>query len=306
VDQREDPTGDTFDYGLAPGETFEPETLDDIDRGQPHIMTVLGPVEPGALGVTNPAASFATPTGDPAAILDEIEEAGFVGLNALVHLAPLTTAAEAEQARWLAGRCDLHLIVTTGDTPADAMQSAAATGIAGTGVFPGAIVTTAERDALRAAHQAHVETGLPLIVQVDGGATGEALLSRLAETGIDPAHVTVAGFTPAPEPLLAAGATLLALLSRRDDAPAAAMMIAGLVKQQWTDRIMVGFDPQPRNDSVSYGEGSRWSWLIEQFPLMLLEAGLDAMTVRAVMIENPNRALTIHPPAAAGTSEEHS
>ena len=28
MDQREGPTGDTFDYGLAPGETYEPETIE--------------------------------------------------------------------------------------------------------------------------------------------------------------------------------------------------------------------------------------------------------------------------------------
>jgi hypothetical protein len=44
---------ETFDYGLDPGESFIPDDIDDIDPAAPHIMTVLGPVAPGALGVTN-------------------------------------------------------------------------------------------------------------------------------------------------------------------------------------------------------------------------------------------------------------
>ena len=52
--------------------TGEIAQLGEIDRSQPHIMTVLGPVEPGALGVTNPRATFITGQDDPAAMLREI------------------------------------------------------------------------------------------------------------------------------------------------------------------------------------------------------------------------------------------
>ena len=35
-------------------------------------------------------------------------------------------------------------------------------------------------------------------------------------------------------------------------------------------------------------------------------AGLDALAVRTLLIENPNRLLTIHPPALPGSPEEFS
>ena len=35
----------TFDFGLEPGESFEPDELDDeISTDQPHVMTALGPI----------------------------------------------------------------------------------------------------------------------------------------------------------------------------------------------------------------------------------------------------------------------
>ena len=45
------------DYGLEAIDSFEPEDFnqgDDVDLSQPHIMTVLGPIEPDQLGVCQP------------------------------------------------------------------------------------------------------------------------------------------------------------------------------------------------------------------------------------------------------------
>jgi hypothetical protein len=313
VDRHEEPTGDTFDYGLAPGETFEPDDLGEIDRAQPHIMTVLGPVEPGALGVANVFATFATTPDDPALILGEIEEAGFAGINALLNLAPLANAEEAERARWLASRCDLHLLVAT--TPRTGEEDAASRllnesehGIDGAGVFPAAIVTSMETSSLLAADLARAVTGLPLIIRADEAGDAFPILRLLESATIDASGVTVvvdAGVGAARQ-LLEAKVNLLVELERGNAALNQAGVIAQLVQDGFAEQLLPGFNPRAGTDALSYGEGSRWSWLIEQFPLLLLDAGLDAMTVRTLLIENPNRILTIRPPALPGSPEESS
>jgi predicted metal-dependent phosphotriesterase family hydrolase len=310
VEQYEASDSDTFDYGLAPGESFEPDELGEIDRSQPHIMTVLGPVEPGALGVTNPCATFITGQDDPAAIMREIEEAGYAGINALVNLAPLTTAREADEARWLAGRCELHLIVTTGPTPGMSPDAAAMireieVGIGGSGVYPGAIVTPPEPAALRAANEAHLATGLPLIVQAEPGSSSAAVLEHLRSARVDPKGAIVADVRDEPSVLVSAGCVMLFDVDAGGESHGIedADLVAGVIADGGLDQILLGYDPKPATP-LSNGEGSRWSWLIEQFPLNLLEAGFAAVQVRALMVDNPNEALTIQPPVQAGSPEE--
>jgi len=60
--------------------------------------------------------------------------------------------------------------------------------------------------------------------------------------------------------------------------------------------MLLGYHPQSVPESVSYGVGSRWSYLIEQFPILVLEEGLDAIAMRTIMIDNPNDRFTIYPP----------
>ena len=66
-----------FDYGLDEGESFEPDELDDpFDLSQPHVMTALGPIDPGALGFTlhhEHVFNLINPLGmsDPDQILDD-------------------------------------------------------------------------------------------------------------------------------------------------------------------------------------------------------------------------------------------
>jgi hypothetical protein len=313
VDRQHDSTADTFDYGLAPGETFEPELLDEIDRAQAHIMTTLGPVEPGALGVTNVFATFATSPEDPAVMLGEIDEAGFSGINALLNIAPISNVEEAERARWLASRSDLHLLVTT--APRTGEEDATSRllddverGIESTGVFPSAIVTSTDPSSLRAVGQARTMTGLPLIIRTAEPTAASPILRSLEAAAIDPSVVTVVidASIGAARQLLESKLNLLIALERGDAAFDQARLIAQLVQEGFEEQLLPGFNPRAGTDALSYVEGSRWSWLIEQFPLLLLDAGLDALAVRTLLIENPNRLLTIHPPALPGSPEEFS
>ncbi|MGH2548776.1 MAG: hypothetical protein ACRDHN_05270, partial [Thermomicrobiales bacterium] len=72
--------------------------------------------------------------------------------------------------------------------------------------------------------------------------------------------------------------------------------IAAVARAGYLESILLGYSPTAVPESVSYGVGSRWSYLIEQFPLLVLEAGLDAPAMRSILIENPNEAFVTHPP----------
>lgn len=72
-----DVVDETWDFGLEEGERFEPLDEDEeLDLSQPHVMTVLGPIDPGALGFTlhhEHVFNFVNPLAvdDPDQILDE-------------------------------------------------------------------------------------------------------------------------------------------------------------------------------------------------------------------------------------------
>jgi hypothetical protein len=42
--------------------------------------------------------------------------------------------------------------------------------------------------------------------------------------------------------------------------------------------------------------------MLERVPLLLLEEGIGAVAVRALLVDNPRRALTIEPPVGNGES----
>jgi phosphotriesterase-related protein len=49
--------------------------------------------------------------------------------------------------------------------------------------------------------------------------------------------------------------------------------------------------------NLAQGGGSGLRYLVERFPLVMMEAGLTAEQVRAIYIDNPARLLTISPPS---------
>jgi hypothetical protein len=108
-----------LDYGLAPGETFEPDPLpDELDPAQPHVPTMLGPIEPGALGMAMVVSSIAEITGipdaDPMEIIAELEAAYAIGLRSLILL-PDSGETEGEALlSWIAARSPVHLVQIKG------------------------------------------------------------------------------------------------------------------------------------------------------------------------------------------------
>lgn len=273
---------ETYDYGLDPGESFDPYEDEEVDRSQPHIMTVLGPIHPAALGPANLAASF-VPRGeqdDIGAILTEIQECAAVGLHALVDLRPIRNRREAEAALWLAQRSDLHLIVAAAGDSAQLIE-AASVGLHGTSVLPGLIVVDPSDAAVASGLSGSEATGLPLLIDTRLSPPDSFVASERAATAIRPSESWI-GIPP--------GARILFDLAGE---PPARWPIPpakpGFSESPW----LVGYDPADKGKALF----SRWSWLIEEFPILLLESGFELPDVQNLLIEAPADFLTIELPA---------
>jgi phosphotriesterase-related protein len=218
-----------FDYGLAPGETFEPANTDtdDIDMSQPHVMTILGPVDPGALGFTlhhehvfnhvNPLAAR-----DDDLVIDDLASSAAdlefyfgAGGRAIVDMGPADYGRSIADLLWLAQRSPVHLICTTGhhkDLIAapwvgdDDVETIAARNIAevregidGTGVRAGVVkggtslneITDVERRVLLAAAATQQATGVPISTHTEMGTMALEQIDILMDAGADPARIVI-------------------------------------------------------------------------------------------------------------------
>jgi predicted metal-dependent phosphotriesterase family hydrolase len=300
--------GETYDYGLDPDEQFIPEDLDDADVTLTHIMTVLGPIAPGALGVTNASAELATLVSRDResindALIHEIEEAGFAGIGAFVSNDKIARAADVQPLRWLAERSNLHVVF--GQTPLslgnfddeiEELIDVVTNGIGTDGVRPGYL--RAPFEALSLAYTVREETGIPVVALLS-----EADVDMLVTSAPDELEGTIARPIGSVDidrmtTLIDHGAWLLldSVQGASERDRELAETVSALATAGYLESLLLGYSPQSVPESVSYGVGSRWSYLIEQFPLLVLEAGLDARAMRTIMIENPNAAFTIYPP----------
>lgn len=300
--------GETYDYGLDPDESFIPGELEDIDASQPHIMTVLGPIAPGALGVTNASTSIAQVVSkqrfsEKEAFLTEISEAGFAGIGAFVANDSIRSADELAPLRWIAERSNLHFIYgyspvagLSFDDEVAMLIDAAANRAGESQSQPGFFSVMLE--SISAAMLAREAVGLPILVPMTAPEIDS--LVAVAPDGLDGviARISAQIDLETLVSLAEAGAFLLFedVSGESTSDQQIAATIASLANAGYLESLLLGFSPKTVPESVSYGVGSRWSYLIEQFPLLVLDAGLDALAMRTILIENPNEAFTIHPP----------
>ncbi|MEJ7762126.1 MAG: hypothetical protein WKF80_04980 [Thermomicrobiales bacterium] len=220
---------DETDYGLAPGESYAPEDRDErFDLSRAHVMTVLGPVDPGALGPTlTHEHLLRRPSGDPTAIdLDIVLDDPYRTLTALENYAEsaggaivdMTVAGSGRDAGgllWLARRSPVHVIAATGydraspswvksadrDDEAIAGQwvRELSVGIGETGVRPGVLWVGMGPDPfgggedrmIRAAARAHLATGVPLAIGGDRATESHDPLSILTVAGVPADRVII-------------------------------------------------------------------------------------------------------------------
>jgi phosphotriesterase-related protein len=328
----------TYDFGLAPGERFEPDEEDEepFDLSRPHVMTALGPIDPDDLGfalhhehvVSTSRNALASDTNamldDPARSLAELEDAFVVGLRAIVDMTTAEQGRDLAELIWVAQRSPVHTIVVTGhdlsgypealgeheiDELAAFHVGELTIGIDGTPVKAGLLrigtsldrITAREEDALRAAARAHAATGAPISTVTVRGTMALKQIAMLCDEGVDPRRVIVGHLDVALDEayllrVLDTGAfASFDQIGKADRATdeARAAMVKRLVDAGYADRLLLSGDLSRKSDLRAYGGGPGWAYLVETFPLVLMEAGLDAPTVRRIFVDNPARALTI-------------
>lgn len=329
----------TYDFGLEPGESFEPDDLtEDFDLSQPHVMTALGPIEPEALGITlHHEHIIAKPTDvgadDPDLLLDsvdaalaELEDAYYAGARTIVDMTPADYGRDPAAIYWVAQRAPVHIVVATGHHKhlhaapwvenrtaqeiANVSIDEIRNGIAGTPVRPGVIkagtslneITDVERRVLQAAAIAHCETGAPISTHTDKGTMALEQLSILRDAGVSPERVIVGHLDFALDEdyllrVLDTGAFVsFDQVSKEKYAPdsARAQMMRKLADAGHLGQLLFSGDLARKSYWLAYGGGPGFRYLVESFPVILMEAGFSALEVRQLLVDNPQLTLSTH------------
>lgn len=176
-------------------------------------------------------------------------------------------------------------------------------GVIKVGTSPGEI-TDVERASLSAAVAAHHASRASITARTAHGTMVRDVLDDLTGQGV-PAHQIILGnLDSAPlnlDELRAIGDSGAYLqfdqLGKSGDYPDEhrADMIARLCDAGYQDQILLGLDYHRRSQLTAYDGGPGLPYLSEWFMISLMRAGLDAMTIRKIVVDNPARALTIHP-----------
>lgn len=337
------------DYGLAPGEAFEPADevveREPVDPTRPYIMTVLGPIQPDELGVCLPhehllcdpvAVTESDPDyrlDDPHATLAELEDFYSAGGRAIVDCSTKDYGRDPDGLYWLAQRAPVHIVMVTGrhkalhaerlsaDQSVDALTAEIVDEIRrGAGqhhIKPGVIklgtsentILPVEEKAARAAARAHKQTGLPITTHTEAGTIADKQLDLLAEEGVAADRVILGHLDRNPDPgylraLLDRGAWIsfdqIGKAYYGPDQPKA-RMLATLVADGYQNQLLISMDLARKSLLRAYGGAPGWVYMIERFALMLMDEGLSAAQVHALLTANPARALSTIPPDTIGT-----
>jgi phosphotriesterase-related protein len=312
------------DFGLDPDEAFEPQ--DDLDddfrpeEGEPFVTTVLGPIRPDEIGValvrehlqwvpTEPSGDPDRRLNDATAALQDLEAFFTVSGRTVVSATPAGAGRDARALIWLARRAPVHVVGATGYVGGDGESIRVRIaidlreGMDGTAARPGIYVIGAEQRSV-AEDAAIDEIGhqrpshdVPVLAIAPAGRQRE-ILDRLASAGVPAGRVIVAGAGSLPPddigPMLDDGAWLLfdGLGESGDSDQLHARRIVELVSEGNADRILLSHGYRRRSLLTGYGGGPGLSYIVEQFAVMLLEVGLEALDVRRMLVDNAVAALT--------------
>lgn len=334
------------DFGLGEGETFEPEPGDEdtveVSTDGPHIMTLMGPIEPEELGVCLPHVHLlCDPPGadEDHRLLDferaEAEVEAFITMNGRSLVECTTrdcgrnTPGMLDIAQWVPA----HLIAVTGrkNHPyASLMDNASdecsledefardlTAGMDGTDARAGVIkvgtsldkITDVERITMQAAAKAHARTGASITTHTENGTMALEILQCLEANGVPANRVIIGHMDREPMALekhievLKRGAFLqfdqIGKTETYTDQQRA-NRIAELYCAGYGGQLLLSLDYGRRSLLSAYDGTPGLPYLSEWFMVLLMESGLEALQVRELAVDNPARALTIHPPASAG------
>lgn len=231
----------------------------------------------------------------------------------------------------IAGWVPAHLISVTGrhnhryafemqnalnrDSLAEEFVSELTVGVDGTDARAGVIkvgtslneITDVERTSLQAAADAHKKTGAPITTHTENGTMALELLEILGLNGVSSnrviiGHVDRVQMTLDQHIEIAKTGAYLQFdqigKSEEYTDQVRADRVVELINAGFGDQILLSLDYARRSQLVSYDGKPGLPYLSEWFMVLLLESGMEAMDVRNLVIDNPARALTIHPPKA--------
>lgn len=247
------------------------------DKRLSHVMTALGPIPPAALGVTLFGSwdqPLLAPGREPGMVLIELERLYTTGVRAVVDLAAASDSQRADLA-WVSQRSPVHIVV--GASPPEVTAPA-------NDHLP---IGISRIEALGAPGEAVVRPDRPPFVHAETWSAA----TRYAASSTDDEHGWT-GWTIVAEPAsatpgvvqaaLAAGARLVFIVgdARADVMADTAGFIRDLVELGFGERVSLGYNADP-------------ILVMERFPLLLMDAGLPAIAVRRILVDNPAEALTI-------------
>ena len=267
---------------------------------------------------------------DPAAALAELEDAYQVGLRSILDMTTADYGRNFPAVTWVAQRAPVHIVLATGhhqhqhaapflgnasvEEIARCSISELQQGIDRSGTRAGVIkagtslnvITDVERRVLEAAALAHLATGAPISTHTERGTMALEQVEILKNAGIKPSTVIIGHMDFAMDEaylrsVLETGASIsFDQVSKTKYAvdEDRAEMLKRLVDAGHLGQLLVSGDLGRRSYLLAYRGGPGIRYLVERFPLVMMEAGLTAKQVRTIYVDNPARALTTSPPRA--------
>lgn len=293
------------------------------------IHTVLGVIDPAEAGLCLPHehlhCDFSPVTGDLDHVLndvdlvvDELAPLVAAGARTVVDVTPPDLGRDPAALAEIAHRTGLHVVMGTGwyrrafypphldrtatAALAEAMVAELTEGTAGIIGEIGVdrdVITAVEERVLRAAARASVRTGAPITLHASMYPVGLAQLDVLAEEGVDPARVIVGHADTYLDPgyhraVLHRGAHLQFDTAGREHLNPdvrRARALAGLIREGWTERLLISSDRCFRSDLCAFG-GVGYAHVATGFRALLATEGVGPEEFAVLTEANPQRVLS--------------
>jgi len=169
-------------------------------------------------------------------------------------------------------------------------------------------VTAQEERVFRAAARAALRTGASVTTHAVQSDVGLAQLTILEDEGLDPARIVIGHCDSHPRiehwrEIVRRGAHVEADFLgmsftplERAGEPKVVDLISTLLNEGFEKQILLSQDVCHDSQLASYG-GNGYTYLQKSFLPRLVEAGVNAATIKTITVENPARLLTLRTPA---------
>jgi len=295
------------------------------------VMTVLGPVEAGELGVTLPHEHiFLDLTreyrgdgllNDPALAAHELSLYVEAGGRTIVDVTSVGLARDPAGLRSMAARTGLNIVMGCGfyrrpyfpaevdelstDRVADWIVRDVELGVGGVraGIIGeigcDKVMTALEERSFRAAARAHRRTGLTISTHAARWPVGIPQLDLLEEEGVDPRRVVVGHCDMVPDhdyhlTLARRGAFVQFDTVQGEseyDTRSRLDWIKSLAEEGFLDRVLLSQDICLRSNYATFG-GPGYAYVVTGFADRLRDEGFEEGDITQLLVDNPRRMLT--------------